>query len=1703
MVLYNNLYFFNKHGNELNLELIPRIAIQINGYYGNGASLRPITDTNNKLIYIEILSPGFGYDDPNTSIRISDINNPGQYVEIPYTDIIFDSNGGFSSFVIQPHTSVLPFPTFYYNGSVFFEKLSAGLIGNEHIFMLEKVISNNQLTYQFPKTNIENAFFQFEWEDETGDNEIQLYETDDINNTPYINYFNSIGINLNENASDVIVTDKRYLRQTVDDAEFSLQVNIAASSNYPGTYSRFLRIYYVIGTLKYLIGLIHYQAEVFEEDSRLNIMLNNFGKSFEQKWEYILRESDINEQKTDFNLLNYKRKELLLEGDNIYPYIGSYKAIVNVLNWLGYGEDLSIKEYWLNIDETSQNYKKYRQTEIPFKLKGKGADYQSNDILPSDVYKKTNLFGLFYKINEEDGTYDEFGTPNTVDTFKFTQEEILIKLYGLKKFLKEKFLPFNARIIDIVGEGIYFTTYNVNTFTDSVHIHKIAATREIDFVAKETTIYTQDLRELLDYNYFVSSSINELSPSYNPDDLLFLSESLNLYNMYRFKDISLNDIYSVRLGYFDNINDTTNFPSEPNNYLIGAPLHLQIIDPSSRLDEMDMTWDSFASEFRPATINFNIDGTGTVMGYDIIDGGYGYDYDNTDLYIQNIGPDPAVHAEIISFTVTNSSITALFFTGGSGYTSAPSCYIYGNPERQSMYTWDNISFGDFYEAEWVVKSDDNFFYEYRKRGVLSEMINHTVYLPKKGQYSVELIMYDTDNNWTNEIKRKYITVDLNEIRCGVITRHHAGIETWDDAAHLQNDDMTGLWVTPDNNPTNIDSMANTCWDDYSLSTYHDHITDWKINDKLYNLIDISEYTKEIGNIRRVDVLNKKIYVTDEIVNPNLQTYQNSYLSDGTTHYPVIISQTSRKIQNYKITQYGSGYLFSQITPSILIPENPGTNAKIDFIFSGKLNLSHLTVFPIPNFVGTPPAPTWDIPLIFPAPFNGTAAQGYLKIGEITPGNYNVQNIVITDFGSGYNFLPEAKLDESIPAIIGSSWVNLGNVVKATDLEGFIKDCVIDNPGEGFTSLTYNLSIPLPILGGTPTLIDAYAGIGGSYETVYTLENMPMHTNIDWLFCYKVGPSVLLEGNCIYNEINGLDGLKQGDYLYFNNNLEAPLISEIPVIDILKNGIGHEYGITINNIYNLKKGEKCRFYKKRVLAYNSGTFETDSANNLLYYYPAVGSNIDEIIPGFSVITYKKRDASNNATYTNRCRVIGVSDFGAGYVLNIEDLDGHLNLFESIGPLNLTYSTDVLHPSIQILNVDTVEWDYYEFYSEIININGNDITFDFNYYPLSEQIISDYESSVNSWYIDYSINTGEYSIKVSWLTLEGMNTRVYLDDQNSELIQVGTLFNAYRSTYDTDYANRMWGFNNETWDNYDELTIDELNQFRWYMFFHADSTNCGYRITKVLPGGRVKLDEFPVFEFSSVSGVLDPMYADLDHQMMSQAITDLNSSDNEGISSFYYSLVTTYDNLTPLYYIQASAKTPAGMNIMYIQFDNGVQGEYQNDRSLSHSYPLKNTNNIHWTSGYYGPANVESQDPILHPYNEYGADSAGNPGWYPGSLPALYESTDNREISLKIPYLFHQSGSFSWDDVRASYYQSEYPKGVKAIITTSQTDIPSKCKYDISLLKDGEVMVRTKKPYIIWQFNRAGVYDLLVSITDINENVKTELKKSIITIYETIQ
>jgi len=148
----------------------------------------------------------------------------------------------------------------------------------------------------------------------------------------------------------------------------------------------------------------------------------------------------------------------------IYPYIGAYKSIINAINFFGYN-DLQLNEYYKNINPQSEKFLKLFKLEIPdiFDNTVEGwteSDFVTNNF-PNDDYESTNMFNLTYNITDKDGNI----------VLNYSIDEVIIKLQGLKYWLKRNIIPLTHKILDITGKAyfnnqtqIQHTSYDIQIF---------------------------------------------------------------------------------------------------------------------------------------------------------------------------------------------------------------------------------------------------------------------------------------------------------------------------------------------------------------------------------------------------------------------------------------------------------------------------------------------------------------------------------------------------------------------------------------------------------------------------------------------------------------------------------------------------------------------------------------------------------------------------------------------------------------------------------------------------------------------------------------------------------------------------------------------------------------------------------------------------------------------------------------------------------------------------------------------------------------------------------------------------------------------------------------------------------------------------------------------------------------------------------------
>jgi hypothetical protein len=349
-----------------------------------------------------------------------------------------------------------------WKGTIYFEPISAYLFENENLFILEKVGNS----YKFP-TLSQNESLIFSWKDSENSDEFFLYDV-------------VRDLELQENFINRVETrtfahsDYSNLSSPLD-LRFPLQANIAFNPYTEAKYERTLRVYRKIGSVEELIIELSFYGEGEEEEDRFKVWCQNFGIKFLREDANVLKDYDIKEAFPDLEALNAARKSLLVNKEEVFPYIGTYRGLANIVNLLGYKDILRVKEYWINSNPRSPYFNTLTMVDL--------TDYLDNgkietlDLVDANrglkegsQFKKTEFLALVYEFTQTTGDFDDDGIPLVQETTEFTVNEIFYKLDLLRKKLKNEFIPINVKIRDVIGEFIYFQKLTINYWSDSTKI---------------------------------------------------------------------------------------------------------------------------------------------------------------------------------------------------------------------------------------------------------------------------------------------------------------------------------------------------------------------------------------------------------------------------------------------------------------------------------------------------------------------------------------------------------------------------------------------------------------------------------------------------------------------------------------------------------------------------------------------------------------------------------------------------------------------------------------------------------------------------------------------------------------------------------------------------------------------------------------------------------------------------------------------------------------------------------------------------------------------------------------------------------------------------------------------------------------------------------------------------------------------------------
>lgn len=435
----DRLKIFDKKGSNLNLSFIPdlKLSFSTSSPYARGAEGYAITDFTGIISDSVISNSGWEYNedvqvsmtDPITGdpslLSASDVSVYYKDVSIFNPDAVNSKGIDYLEFGLSGDFG---YPTNRFVGALFTSPISVGLVEVEHLTIFMEDFDGKYIR-PFDPTNSTLVFSFY-----GGNEEIQMFEVD--TDTQIITW------------TDEIIFD---ISQYVENEP--IVVNIGFKSEEEGVFERVLNVYHRIDGEDYGIGQFVINSESIGEDERFTTLIDNFGLPDPVNIKHIFKETDINEELPDWQILNYKRKHIILEHDKILPYVGTYKALINAMKWLGY-EDIKVKEWFRNAKDN-----KKLSLYIPYEAKDRSETLLRFSPEERKNLKKLNQLSLIYCITRETDQVDEWGVPIIEECYQYSINEILIKLKSLKEWLEKNIIGVNARIIDVTGEGIYIERY--------------------------------------------------------------------------------------------------------------------------------------------------------------------------------------------------------------------------------------------------------------------------------------------------------------------------------------------------------------------------------------------------------------------------------------------------------------------------------------------------------------------------------------------------------------------------------------------------------------------------------------------------------------------------------------------------------------------------------------------------------------------------------------------------------------------------------------------------------------------------------------------------------------------------------------------------------------------------------------------------------------------------------------------------------------------------------------------------------------------------------------------------------------------------------------------------------------------------------------------------------------------------------------------
>jgi len=767
-----------------------------------------------------------------------------------------------------------------WEGADYFLPISLELYDCSNIFILE----NTNGVYTFPKME-SGSSFEVKWK--TANNKTNLFLFNVL-----VQGTGSAAYNYLDKQEYLTINHSDFGQTGTLALTYPLQLNIAFTPSDEIAYARVLQIYYKTTTTSTLVLELTFYGEGEGEDERLRIWLANFGIKFNRQDALLLKDYDLKEGLVDYKELNAIRKLILVNRDQIYPYIGTYKGLLNILSLMGYRDVLRVKEYWKDIDTRSPYYTKFAMVDITDLLNITEDDTldlvdTNNQIKTGSKFEKTEFLALAYQFSKAGDTYDDDGLPNVITTTDFTVNEIFFKLYGVVVKLKDEIIPINVVIKDIIGEFIYFEKFNIRYWIDETTIESFSLSDEYQINIIEPPDYVSSFNHTISANNLISFN-GAFVPSNNTVDTIQNANSnylkiRDIKSLYRKANgISIFPETSFNLGLTDPYDESQYYSVDKKDTLIqaisdyystiksfifeypnsvspldqgddtsdkiGCPIVLEAYVPDLTLQQLDgIQFIDFITVAATTSSSTNTIGTGlkyfscaTIQPFAV--GDYIKVYQSANYTNYMIGRITEINPPSMS---GNTIIIDVYSYNGEGTLTGWTVQLIDR-----HFTIGNLKYKNVYEIEWIITGPQNYRFEWRTSTIGTNKIPHI--LPHTGEYTIEVRAHDMSG--AVSIKFKKLTVSPDQPLIQVFTKIPDKFRY--DFKNLHNITIGDLADSPLYYPyanvinAGLSSISNHYLDWNTYSNYYgvgSNHNDIKLSNTKNSLIPYSQSTDTIKN----------------------------------------------------------------------------------------------------------------------------------------------------------------------------------------------------------------------------------------------------------------------------------------------------------------------------------------------------------------------------------------------------------------------------------------------------------------------------------------------------------------------------------------------------------------------------------------------------------------------------------------------------------------------------------------------------------------------------------------------------------------------------------------------------------------------------------------------------------------------------------------